>query len=83
MTTQQEQQENSIPSVELCPISDLLSKRVEDMTEEELDQYSRELRDLQKDDRKLENLLGGKKKATKKAPVSKKKMDSDLSFLGL
>ena len=54
------------------------------MTEEELDHFAKELRDLQKDDRKLDDLLGGKKKSTGKAKaVSKKKMGDDLDFLGL
>ena len=81
----QEQDEDLPQLPTLCPISELLGQRTESMSEEELDLFAKELRDLQKDDRKLDELLGGKKKRATgaRAAVSKKKMADDLDFLGL
>lgn len=63
-----------------CPISTLLEKRVINMTDAELDAYTKEMRTAVESPQSLRKLIsgGGAKSKAKKATVK-----PDLSILGL
>lgn len=64
-------------SADSCPISDLLSQRIETMTEEELVSHVGRIRRAREQPQVLRTLLKGKEKA----PAKPKKSKVDLSIL--
>lgn len=64
-----------------CPISTLLGKRVVDMTDEELEQYTKEMRTAVESPQSLRKLISGGATKSKKKTSTPAKID--LSLLGI
>lgn len=64
-----------------CPISTLLEKRVVDMSDEELAQYTKEMRTAVESPQSLRKLISGGATKTKKKTSSSLKID--LGLLGV
>ena len=79
MTT--DSQTGLLQSPSSCPISTLINRKLSDMDDKELEAYSREIRELQRNDEKLSDALGGKKTKAKSNRVAKAKLG--LGMLGL